>query len=509
MHRLAKSAWLALCGFGLAGAGLGQRHQDRLGGNFEGWIFDQKSMAASLPPLKRGRGQGAELWNSVWSRALRDGPRVSSLIVNQLDARTLGYRLALIAAVGISGGRSAQVALEKRLKRPLVDEVVFACLAAGGKRVCMPPEKLLQAGSECGRPQVVRLAAKLAVIASGSKVEPAMFARALRDDRIDRLLNAIFLTVHSDVSAAELNIPVLSKRPPVADSLEELHDRALLLLAAARPKVSLSRSDLERVLGENRSDVVHTAASLALGAQIEVDDQAARALSNLDLSTFIGGLQRASPKLTEMLLEGPGAARPPEFSRRWWAAAARLVPAKRLDELARGMLQRSAEERDAGVRALCHRLLLEPEWKVQAPKLRTLLAGQRFAGNRCDVVLEALATSSLPDRASGVLGSRAAHALELFITGRLATSSPGQVLWRHLERASRVRTEDGPGSREALMLEALNQLVQDIFVGGSRAFTTGRGDGSWLPNGFPDNKEDFVRVLREYLPQFPLFTELR
>ncbi|MFQ5506767.1 MAG: hypothetical protein ACE5F1_18505 [Planctomycetota bacterium] len=440
---------------------------------------------------------------------------MAKLIEQELKPQpNLSYKLSLIGALGLCGGSSARDTL-KRVKRGSanVEELIIANLAASRSQVAMSVKDLRQAGSQPR--QVVKLAAKLGLLASTNPLRQSVFKAALRDAELDPLMHALYAAYRSKEPIDQLTLPRLSKQP--SSSLAELEDRALLLMAAARPGSTLGRAELEDILRKKWSKRVHEIASLALGRLLTLDMGGEPELEFLDLPMFLAGLRVPGEDLVEaVLLKGPGGARDEAYRRRWWGAAIRLVDSGHLAELAGKLMLQSREERREGVRALCRRLLVKNSWKKLDEGLRTLLregiaeAPDPAASDPFLHVLAVLArgTSALPEDESKVLGERRSYAFGLFLDGRLGAggSDPGEVLWDHLTRDDWVRPRGGAGSFEAEFLDQLNTLVHDLFLAGSREPGSGlRPKEAYRPKGLREHRPELMSVLGRYLELYPLF----
>lgn len=468
-----------------------------------GWFFDIRAVSevASAQSrafnLEEGAGRSA-LWQLAWRR----GPVVAHAWQRSVKGHE-DVRLTLAAALGLSGGGSAREHIERRLRGRSPTENVFLAFAAGRARVGYDPKKLLRFAQDANRKEVERLAARLAYLAVCKPEDSARVLTGMRKRGLRELVNMICGAYHArptpDAPAA---IPLGN---PQFGTLDELELRAHLLLAAARPAVT--KPDVVRALVADNglSPRLRALASLVLGRMtrtVAVDEF--QRDQEVDRPMFLTGLAVAPPRLQDwLILEGASNAWSEAKRSAYWAAVTRLVSRSRLARVVSKLLA-SGSEGLAGMKALCHRLLADPEHglELDAALRAKLLAEPRVATDRFRIVVGMIAGKELrePPRDHGsVTGTRFAYVLELFRNeqlGRDATTR-GPLLWRELVVADWERAV--PGAFSHALLAGLNEWVRDLFLGGR-----GVPDG-WLPAGIRESKGDYFTVLDELLDKYPLF----
>ncbi len=352
----------------------------------------------------------------------------------------------------------------------------------------------------------MRLAARLALLAMRAPIKSKEFFAKSTDAELAPLLRLLYGVCHPEeplpIAPGKLAATAVQR-----GSIESLERRARLLLAAVRPEL-FPESDLLQLI-ESSSGDERAMAIVSLALARKRGTARARALDDLpqlEASMFVLGLASASDSLRKRLTAGPSRARSEAWRRRWWEAAVRLAKPEEVAGLAAPLLAAGGEGRP-GLRVLCRRVLLGDSVTFPPPVREKLLAALTVPGDRWRAVLGYLASDMkrLPPNASSALSERERYALGLLAKKQLSSAD----VWRVLADGDWMRLEAGPGSFEAALLDELNLLVRDLFVGGSK-YAIARGSvAGYLPNGVQKSQDEYFEVLDQLLGRYPLFRSWR
>ena len=497
-----------------------------------GWVFDHKDLwKRATPLLPIGEGDEADYWRQVWTRSSRQGPIQTRQIIHSLDRKNrFELKLCLVGALGLSGGKAARHAITRFLAKPQNAAYrVLAALAASRHRVAFPKGPLLEQASDSQpESQVVRLAARLALLASYPREAAHTMKGRVRDKELDPFLNALWAAWNPAESLDQMrSLPELKSKEPYEGSLEELGERAFLLLAVTRPGRLLSANQLEDMLSRGQSSRNLGMASLALGRLHKSQGQTNTIPehANLIRPLYLLGLGLASKNVIKELVRGPGAVRPNNEKSWHWAVAVRLLPSADLATILPALLEQpyDLEVHELGIKALLWRVLVLGD-KLLADKSVTKLSLDDAIASESPwlISLRVLANpkEGVPLAVTEQLGGRRAFALRMYLetkpdddNRRLGNDARDArlVLWKLLQSEDWLRPTQGPGSIEDHMLVEMNQLTWDIFLRGSnfitrkKSTTSALRDTLFFPKGIRRSKETFHRVLDVYLEDYPIF----
>jgi len=481
------------------------------------WVLDEPSLArVEMPLLGKARSHDEQrLWVEIWTRSVTEGPLLAPALRDQLhQANRQELELCLISGLGLAGGPSARSELGRVLDREKASDRIIASFATIQDRVAAEKARFLRALSKGQKSQAFYLSSRLALLASPWKLAAKEYAGRARGPSIAKirpLLNALFLARNPSVDPATLLLPSLGKAIPAAGSLVDHEERALLILACARPGI-LERAQLlaflERKSGARYFDIC----SLALGRL----DKAARAKpesGNLVTPSYLLGLESCSDDLRAELIRGPGPAHPLRWRQWHWCAAVQHLATKELTTLVPALLALETEDGTPAIQALCFRILMRGETLPSSESLVSLV--ENPVAPDSDPYRSVLAALSAPGRNLGsarrkVLGPLRSYALESWREGRIQGDLrvAGAQLWKLLTLGEWSRPKLGPGSWESALIMDLNDLVWNLLILGS-AFVE-RTQPSldrdrFLPDGVRRTDESYFRVLDAYLRLFPLF----
>ncbi len=441
----------------------------------------------------------------LWQQAQRRGPALGPLLAPRVRGRDASD-LALIAALGLCGGKTASEALTRMLdsRRP-VEARVFAALAAARPNIEVPKRLLLDLAVDARREQVMRHAARIALIARGAARELAdELAKSREQSSEQRFWRSL-------CRAADGGAPVLAqvvKGGVVEGSLEDLARRAFYCDAIRHPGVAESKA-LVDLLGQSEGAAEQRLASLALGRIGVAEGVDARSLvaasPKLDVSSLLAGFDTCPPSFVSLVRRGAGGARDLETRRRFHAAAARLVPAADLAAFVDGLLQLEAAETDHAFQELARRHLDGRALEVPASTITNLRATTSVA--RLFVAL-CLADQKPSAEEFLVLGPRVTTALAALRRGDLGTNeAEGRRALYATFVSEHGRGTWSPGSWTGALDEELAMLSTDLFVGGaglSGALATSAVAPGFVPDGIRVARKDYFAVLAQFLRAFPL-----
>ncbi|MCA8968783.1 MAG: hypothetical protein KDC95_03335 [Planctomycetes bacterium] len=509
MSRLRRGGAHHVCiGFLLILAGTGVA-QDDTGSSrvFRSWILDDKGCAASLEPLPSSDAlRRVEIRDELWRRAFRAGPRIGSVIAGRIRGRDASD-LALTGALGLCGGASASAAVMKALepRRP-VETRVFAALSAARPGIDVSAQVLLQIAVDTRREQVLRYAARIALIARG---HPRELTEALTRTREPAIEMAFWRAL---CRTADARAPVLEQKLPAADGVDSFDGfarRAILLDAVRHPGVC-DRDSLMQVLDNAERPTVRRLASLALGRLGLEDASEARAWIDaspqLDISHFLAGLAELPQTLGSLLQRGPGGARDAMTRGRFNAATARLAPAEALEGFIERLAGLESEETTPAYRALLWRhLVIAPPFELSSGALERLRSSRDAAASVLAACLDPRPGSRTGEagEAPSVIGSvRVATALAALSRGALGRdAAEGRALLWAVFAEAYGEPLAGPGSWDAAFEDEFAALVFDLFVGAAESSATQAG---FLPDGIRLARKDYFTVLAELLRAYPV-----
>lgn len=456
------------------------------------------------------------LWVEIWDRAWTEGPVLSPALRSQLhQANRQELELCLIAGLGLAGGPSARSELSRVLDREKISDRILASFATIQDRVAAEKARFLRGLDKGQKSQALYLSGRLALLASTWEVGLADFTGRTRGPDIQRirpLLHALYLARHPKVEAKGVTLPSLGDEVPTAGSLADHEERALLILACARPGI-LKRATLLGFLGRPQGARHFALCSLALGRLDGVATDKPD-LGNLVTPYYLLGLENCSEKLHTELIRGPGPAHSIWWRSWQWCAAVQHLPTADLETMIPALLALEPEVGDRAIQALCHRVLMRGETLPASESLKSLVEDPVAPDS--NPYRSVLAVLSAPGRTLGavrrkVLGPLRSYALESWREGRIQGDQRvvGAQLWKLLTLEEWSRPTLGPGSWESALLDGLNSLVWDLHLLGS-AYVERTQPGldrvdRFLPEGIRRTDESYFRVLDAYLSIYPLF----
>ena len=466
-----------------------------------------------LPPSRSQDEQ--RLWVEIWARARDEGPLLGPKLRDQLQqANRQELELCLLAALGLSGGPSAQAELMRALGRDKASERILASFAGIQDRVAADPDRFLRGLHKGEKTQASFLAGRLALLASPWKIESMAFLGRTRHPAVQRirpLLNALLLAWRLQIDAKGLALPALGDQVPDAGSLADHEERALLILACRRPGM-LSRKQLLTFLERPQGARHFGLCSLALG-RLDKSASTRPALGNLVTPFYLLGLESCSGELRKELIQGPGLAHSLRWQSWHWCAAVRLLPSQQLASLLPALLAAEPEAVGQAIQALCFRVLVRGERLPESESLKSLV--ENPGAPESSPYRAILATLAAPGRTLGtqrrkILGPVRSYALDAWREGRIQGKPRigGARLWRILRRSEWTRPQEGPGSFEAALLEQINGLVWNLLIFGSEYVEHTQPNldrNRFLPEGLRRTDEAFFRVLDAWLGEYPLF----
>ncbi|MCB9880947.1 MAG: hypothetical protein H6832_10115 [Planctomycetes bacterium] len=474
---------------------------------FRAWILDDKGCAASLEPLPSSDAlRRVEIRDELWTRAARSGPRIGSLIAARIRGRDASD-LALTGALGLCGGASASAAVIKALEpRRSVETRVFAALSAARAGIDVSAQALLQIAVDTRREQVLRYAARVALIARGHSRD---LVEALARTREPAIEISFWRAL---CRASDARAPVLEQKLPAADgagSFVVLARRALLLDAIQHPGVC-DRDTLMQALDNAERGTMRRLASLALGRLGLEDASEARAWIDaspqLDISHFLAGLTELPQTLGSLLQRGPGGARDATTRGRFNAATARLAPTDVLEGFIERLAGLESEETTPAYRALLWRhLIIAPPFALSPGAVERLRASREAAASVLVACLDPRKGSRTAEAGEdrSVIGSvRVSTALAALSRGALGRDAvEGRALLWAVFADEYGEPLAGPGSWEAAFEAEFAALAFDLFVGAAESSAP---QSAFLPDGIRLARKDYFTVLGELLRAYPI-----
>jgi hypothetical protein len=477
-------------------------------------FFDRVEVEGKLG-LDVGKLQSPLAWKNLWRQAQKRGPLCESALEKEFEVRHgIENRLALLGGFCLAGRKRAAKYLENwyRAGRRIPEELVFLCLGSASGGLPLRLEFLQSLALSKKNPQVVRLAAAIALIErQQGKISPeigelfaeqpeGLFVRLLRD-QLQSLPN------FGPDARTWVFKGLRGTGKKVGSGYERLAKTLAFLNLASVPNALEPKQVMDLLAREIRyRPILSLVRGLQLGNGALKDLQ----VNGLSLPHFFAGLREADESLQQRILEGPGGARGSEYNQLWWATGARLISQKHLAAFARASSRDPGGEK--GLRVLLWRVLVGGN---KPPPLPSFAGGNQSLAGSILLYLNSRRPQELKTFKES-LSPRIIYALKQlfpFESGVTPKKAPvprdhGRILWDLLGKNWSPRGAL-PGTAERFRLHLLSQWVADLFIGGSSFAQSRRGisplGNGYLPKGVRGNRQAFFRILHLFLNEHPFF----